>query len=338
MKYIVCQEPGVWKKRKRSIPKIENNEALIAIKKIGVCGTDLHAFKGNQAFFNYPRILGHELAGIIQKLPSNEKSRFKEGDQVAILPYINCNECSACLSRKTNCCTDLKVLGIHIDGGMQEQIAVPQSHLIALNNLSLEAIALIEPLSIGAHALRRAQLEAKDTLVVMGCGPIGVGIIQLAKNAGFRVIALDIDLKRLQFVEKIVNGIDTILADNQAVDKIKKLTQGAFADAVFDATGNKRAMEGGHHFMKYGGKYILVGLYKELLSFKHPEIHAKEISLLCSRNSTKEDFDKVIQTLKKEAFPVRHYITHQLHFDTFIESFKSLYKNEELLIKAMISI
>ena len=131
MKYIVCQEPGVWKKRKRSIPKIEDNEALIAIKKIGVCGTDLHAFKGNQAFFNYPRILGHELAGIIQKLPSNKKSRFKEGDQVAILPYINCNECSACLSRKTNCCTHLKVLGIHIDGGMQEQIAVPQSHLIA---------------------------------------------------------------------------------------------------------------------------------------------------------------------------------------------------------------
>ena len=338
MKYIVCQEPGVWKKRKRSIPKIKDDEALIAIKKIGICGTDLHAFKGNQAFFNYPRILGHELAGIILKLPSLKKSRFKEGDQVAILPYLNCNACNACLSRKTNCCTHLKVLGIHIDGGMQEQIAIPQSHLIALNDLSLEAIALIEPLSIGSHALRRADLETKDTLVVMGCGPIGIGIIQLAKNAGFRVIALDIDFKRLQFVEKIVNGIDTILANNQAVDKIKKLTHGALADAVFDATGNKLAIERGHHFMKYGGKYILVGLYKELLSFKHPEIHAKETTLLCSRNATKEDFDRVIQTLKKEAFPVRHYITHQLHFDTLIESFKSLYKNDELLIKAMISI
>lgn len=338
MKYIVCQEPGVWKKKERSIPKIEDDEALIAIKKIGVCGTDLHAFKGNQAFFNYPRILGHELAGIIQKLPSNKTRSFKEGDQVAILPYLNCNACSACLSRKTNCCAHLKVLGVHIDGGMQEQIAVPQSHLIALNELNLEAIALIEPLSIGAHALRRAQLEAKDTLVVMGCGPIGVGIIQLAKNAGFRIIALDIDLKRLQFVEKIVNGIDTVLADDQAVDKIMKLTQGTLADAVFDATGNKRAMERGHHFMKHGGKYILVGLYKDLLSFKHPEIHAKETSLLCSRNATKEDFDWVIQTLKKDAFPVKHYITHQLHFETLIESFESLYKNEDLLIKAMISL
>ncbi|MGB1021098.1 MAG: zinc-binding alcohol dehydrogenase family protein [Flavobacteriaceae bacterium] len=336
MKYIVCQKPGLWSEGEKESPTPKPNEALVQIKKIGVCGTDLHAFKGNQAFFNYPRILGHELAGVVIE-PPKDKTPLKKGDRVAILPYMNCSQCDACHAGKTNCCEKLQVLGVHVDGGMQEQMALPHTHLIPLNTLSLEAIALIEPLSIGAHALRRAAPQAGQTIVVMGCGPIGVGIMQLAKNRGLRVIALDQDEERLNFVKTHLD-VEGILAGVKAEDAIKSLTQDKRADMVFDATGNQKAMENGHHFMKHGGTYVLVGLYKDSLSFKHPEIHSKETTLLCSRNATKEDFDWVIDTLQKDNFPVNRYITHQMDFKNVATAFETLYNSNKLLMKAIISL
>lgn len=336
MKYISCEKPGLWTAGEKEAPHPKPNEALVEIKKIGVCGTDLHAFKGNQAFFNYPRILGHELAGVVLT-PPQEKSALKKGDQVAILPYMHCGKCDACLSKKTNCCQKLQVLGVHLDGGMQEQMALPQTHLISLNTLPLEAIALIEPLSIGAHALQRAATQEGQTIVVMGCGPIGVGIMQLAKNKKINVIALDRDEERLAFVKTHLK-VEGVQAGAQAEEAIKSLTQGKRADMVFDATGNQKAMENGHHFMKHGGTYVLVGLYKDILRFKHPEIHAKETTLLCSRNATREDFEWVIDTLKKGAFPVEQYITHRTDFKDVVTHFESLYSTNELLMKAIISL
>jgi len=336
MKYIACQKPGLWATGEKEPPQPKPHEAVVQIKKMGICGTDLHAFKGNQAFFNYPRILGHELAGIVVE-PPQENSNLKKGDQVAVLPYMNCGKCDACIAGKTNCCQGLQVLGVHVDGGMQEQMALPHTHLIPLNNLSLDAIALVEPLSIGAHALRRAAPKAGQTLLVMGCGPIGVGLIQLAKNKGLQVIALDRDQQRLDYL-KMHLEVEGIQAGPKAVEAFKKRTQGKLADVVFDATGNKQAMESGHHFMKHAGTYVLVGLYKDTLCFKHPEIHAKETTLLCSRNATKEDFELVINTLKEGAFPVDQYITHRMDFDEVVTAFEKLYHTNQLLMKALITL
>ncbi len=336
MKYIRCVEPGKWEKGEKAIPKPQPHEALVQIKKIGICGTDLHAFKGNQAFFEYPRILGHELAGVVQEVPQQE-STLKKGDQVAILPYLNCNACVACLDGKSNCCEKLQVLGVHTDGGMQDYMALPQSHLIPLADLSLDAIALIEPLSIGAHALRRAKTQTGNTLLVIGCGPIGIGLMLLAKNKGYRVLALDQDRQRLEFVAQQLK-IETIEAGAEATSQIKTLNEGKLADVVFDATGNRSAMESGPQFMRHGGTYVLVGLYKDSLSFKHPELHAKETTLLCSRNATREDFEAVIETLQKKEFPVAQYITHHLEFEDLPKTFENLYNSPKLLIKAIVTL
>jgi threonine dehydrogenase-like Zn-dependent dehydrogenase len=251
MKYIICENPNQFTLRTKSVPERTNANALLKVKRVGICGTDLHAFKGNQPFFSYPRILGHELATEILET-SNTQSTLKTGDQVVIIPYINCQQCVACKAGKTNCCQNLAVLGVHTDGGMQEIISVPERLLLPANDLSLDEIAIIEPLAIGAHALRRAQISEGDTIVVIGCGPIGMGLIQLAKYLGATVIVVDLNDFRLRTAQEKFGADKIIQAQHVALDQVKEFTDGKLADVVFDATGNKRAIESGIDYMRHG--------------------------------------------------------------------------------------
>ena len=183
MKYIVCEEPGQFLMKEKEAPTFGENEVLLQIKTIGICGTDLHAYAGNQAFFKYPRILGHELGSQVLEIGKNVEN-VKPGDKVVVMPYISCGKCIACRKGKTNCCTNIEVLGVHTDGGMQERITVPADILLEVNDLSFPEIAIIEPLAIGAHAIRRAAIDEGEYMVVIGCGPIGLGIMKLAQIRG----------------------------------------------------------------------------------------------------------------------------------------------------------
>jgi threonine dehydrogenase-like Zn-dependent dehydrogenase len=157
MKALVCEEPGSFQYIKKEKPLLQTGHAILKIKRIGICGTDLHAFEGTQPFFNYPRILGHELAAEIVEIEAN--SEFAVGDKVTFSPYFYCGKCIACRNGLTNCCADIKVFGVHIDGGMSEFISVPIKYLIKGNDMSFEELALVEPLAIGAHGIRRAGVK-----------------------------------------------------------------------------------------------------------------------------------------------------------------------------------
>lgn len=318
-------------------PIPQEGEVLVDIKRIGICGTDLHAFKGDQAFFTYPRILGHELSGVVRKVNSLA-ANVKEGDRVVVVPYVNCGQCVACRNKKTNCCRNLKVLGVHTDGGMQEQITVPAELVIPVNDLSLDEAAIIEPLAIGAHALFRAKVVAGETIVVIGCGPIGLGIMKLAQILGNRVIAIDVNNDRLAYARDAIGIEHTINATESPLEQVETLTKGELASAVFDATGNKKAMESGVQFMCHGGQYILVGLYNGDLQFNHPYIHAREASILCSRNATFTDFLQVMDVLYEDNFPVESYITHRAPFDRMIDHFSGWLEPENGVIKAMVTL
>ena len=209
MKYIVCEKPGEFLLKEKNKPIRKENEALLKIKKVGICGTDLHAYSGNQAFFTYPRILGHELASEVLEIGENDKG-IKVGDKVVVMPYISCGKCIACRNGKTNCCTNIRVLGVHTDGGMQEVIAVPTNILLLANNLTDDQMAIVEPLAIGAHAIRRANIIAGETVAVVGCGPIGIGIMKLAQIAGAKVIALDMNKQRLQYAKEKI-GVNLLI-------------------------------------------------------------------------------------------------------------------------------
>ncbi|OYX28920.1 MAG: alcohol dehydrogenase [Flavobacteriales bacterium 32-35-8] len=334
MKYIVCEEPNKFALKEKEIPVKEDNQALIKIHRVGICGTDLHAYSGNQAFFTYPRILGHELAGEILEIGANPKN-LKVGDSVIVMPYVSCGTCAACRNGKTNCCTNIRVLGVHTDGGMQEKIAVRTDLLILANHLSYEEMAIVEPLAIGAHAIRRANILKGETIVVIGCGPIGIGLMKLAQIKGAEVIALDVDEARLEFVKNEIGVKHTVKVSETAVEEVSKITNGDLAAAVFDATGNKRALEGGISYMSHGGRYVLVGLSKGELTFSHPAIHAKESTIMCSRNATLEDFEFVINNLDK--FPTKAFVTHQVSFTDMIANFDSWLDPKTKVIKAMVN-
>jgi hypothetical protein len=278
--------------------------------------------------------LGHELAGEIIEIDKNSQN-LKVGDKVIVMPYVNCGVCIACRQGKTNCCSNIKVLGVHADGGMQEVVAIRTDLLIPTKGLSYKEMAIVEPLSIGAHAIRRANITKGEKIVVVGCGPIGIGLIKLAQIKGAEVIALDVDGTRLEFVKEQLGVKLVIKVSENAVHEVSKITNGDMATAVFDATGNKRALESGITYMAHGGRYVLVGLSKGELVFGHPAIHAKESTIMCSRNATMEDFDFVIQNLKK--FPVDLFVTHQVNFTEMIANFDSWLDPKTKVIKAMVS-
>ena len=334
MKYIVCEQPGEFLLKEKESPVRKENEALLQINKVGICGTDLHAYSGNQAFFTYPRILGHELASVVLEIGENDRG-IKAGDKVVVMPYVSCGTCIACRNGKTNCCTNIRVLGVHTDGGMQEQIAVPSNILLLANDLSDDQMAIVEPLAIGAHAIRRANIIPGETVAVVGCGPIGIGIMKLAQIAGAKVIALDMNEQRLQYAKDKI-GVDYIVnVGKDPVKQITEITNGDLCTAVFDASGNKYALEACPDYMSHGGRFVLVGLSKGELTYTHPKIHAKEMTLMCSRNATTEDFEHVINVL--DQFPTESFITHNVPFTEMISNFESWTKPETGVIKATVS-
>ncbi|MFC5470494.1 zinc-binding alcohol dehydrogenase family protein [Cohnella suwonensis] len=318
-------------------PVLEPGHAIVSIKRIGICGTDLHAFKGNQPFFSYPRVLGHELAGFVAEIGPNEAG-LAEGDQVSVIPYMHCGHCIACRGGKTNCCTDMKVLGVHIDGGMRERIAVPVTHLIRTNGLTLDQTAVLEPFAIGAHAVRRSGLKRGDTALVIGGGPIGLGVMAFAKHLGAKVFTMDVNDERLAFCESWAKADATVNALLEPRERIAALTGGDMPTVVFDATGSVRSMTDSFHYASHGGTLVFVGLVKADIAFNDPEFHKRELTLMGSRNATKEDFDRVLEAIGAGGIDVGRYVTHRCSFDEMIGRFESWLNPETKVIKAMLEL
>ena len=334
MKYIVCEKPRKFLLKEKEAPVRKENEALLQINKVGICGTDLHAYAGNQAYFEYPKILGHELASEVIDIGENDKG-IKIGDKVVVIPYISCGVCFACNKGKTNCCENITVLGVHADGGLQEQISVPINLLLPANHLSDDQIAIVEPLAIGAHAIRRSGIETDENVAVVGCGPIGIGIMKLAQIAGANVIALDMNEQRLNYAKDKIGADHVVNVGGNALREVTEITNGDLCSIVFDASGNKNALETCPDYMSNGGKFVLVGLSKGELTYSHPKVHAKEMTLLCSRNATQEDFEHVMTILDK--FPTSSFITHNVPFIKMIEHFDSWLDPTTGVIKATVN-
>lgn len=331
LKTLVCTSPGHFEYTRKEPPAPAKDHAIIKVQRIGICGTDLHAFEGTQPYFNYPRVLGHELSGEITDIA--DSSEFKKGDIVSIMPYFYCGKCIACRNGKTNCCVDLKVAGVHTDGGFCEYYSVPVYSLIHGRGLSFEQLALTEPLAIGAHGIRRADIKRGDNVLVIGAGPIGLGLIEFAKIEGAHVIAMDINQTRLAFCRDHLN-VTTIGSE----DELKQLTNGEMTSNVIDATGNFKAINNGFRYIAHGGKYVLVGLQKEEIRFSHPEFHKREATLMSSRNATKEDFEKVLEAISTGKIDPLKFITHRVAFDEVQDHFPSWLKPESNVIKAMVTI
>lgn len=335
MKMLICEQPGQLAYGSREKPQPEKGYAILQVKRIGICGTDLHAFEGTQPYFSYPRILGHELAAVIDSVEPGHG--FAAGDQVSLIPYFNCGTCIACRNGLPNCCAAISVFGVHADGGMCEYIKVPVPYLLKGNDMSLDELALIEPLAIGAHAVRRAGVKAGEFVLVIGAGPIGLGIMDMARIEGAHVMAMDINESRLAFCREKLQVPFTLPATApDLMQQLQEITGKDMPTVVIDATGNLKAINNALQYLAHGGRYVLVGLQKEAFSFAHPEFHKRETTLMSSRNATREDFEKVMDAMRAKKINPAAYITHRVLFEEVKDHFESWLHPASGVIKAMV--
>ncbi len=307
-------------------------EALVRIRRVGICGTDIHAFIGDQPYFTYPRILGHEL-GVEVLAVGQDVSNVRIGDRCAIEPYLNCEKCIACRTGKTNCCAELKVLGVHTDGGMRERIVVPADKLHPSVKLSLDQLALVETLGIGAHAVGRAGIEPGEYVLVIGAGPIGLSVVQFASQAGARVIVSDVNENRLAFCREMY-GVETVIGGS--VERVREMTDGDLPTAVFDATGSPKSMEAAFEYVAPGGRLIFVGLVQADITFSDPHFHKREITLLATRNSTAGDMRRVMALMEGGQIDTAPWITHRAPCTEMIDRFPGWLLPESKTIKAVV--
>jgi 2-desacetyl-2-hydroxyethyl bacteriochlorophyllide A dehydrogenase len=334
MKTLICEGPGKFRYADKTKPEEEQGKTVIKIERIGICGTDLHAYEGTQPYFEYPRVLGHELAG---EIVSTDNTDYKTGEKVTFIPYFNCGTCVACRNGLPNCCVAMTVCGVHVDGGMVEYLSIPSSSLIHGQGLSVDELALIEPLAIGAHSIRRARVRAGEFVLVVGAGPIGLGIMELARIASANVIALDINESRLAFCKQNLSIQHTINgAKENVIERLKEITNNDMPTVVIDATGSRKAINDGFQYMAHGARYVLVGLQKGEVVFSHPEFHKREGTLMSSRNATREDFEHVIDCMKKDLIQPANYITHRVLFSEVKDQFSTWLVPENGVIKAMV--
>jgi threonine dehydrogenase-like Zn-dependent dehydrogenase len=336
MKTLVCIQPGELAYREADTPLARPGHSIIKIKRIGICGTDLHGFEGTQQFFEYPRILGHELAGDLVDL--DQAPGFQPGEAVTIIPYYNDTTCIACRTGRPNCCTNLKVCGVHVDGGMVEYLSVPSTALVHGRGLSYDQLALIEPLAIGAHAIRRAAVQPGEFVLVVGAGPIGLGCLEAVRIAGGEAIAMDINAARLRFCRDNLRVLHTVDGAGDVVAQLQHITRGDMPTVVIDATGSQKAINDGFRYMAHGARYVLVGLQKGAIEFSHPEFHKREGTLMSSRNATCQDFEHVIDAMQKGLIDPTTYITHRTRFDHVKDQFASWLDPANGVIKAMVEL
>lgn len=337
MKSLVCITPGHFAYCQKEKPVLTQGNAILKIRRIGICGTDLHAFKGTQPFFSYPRILGHELAGDL--VDFDGAPGFEKSEAVTFIPYFNCGQCIACRAGKPNCCTSIKVCGVHIDGGMVEYLSVPFSSLVRGEGLSYDALALVEPLAIGAHGVRRAAVQEGEFVLVIGAGPIGLGTMEFARLAGGKVIALDFSEGRLAFCKeklKVPHIVNALAPDVE--EQLNEITNGDMPTVVFDATGSLKAINNAFQYLAHGGRFVLIGLQKGEISFSHPEFHKREATLMSSRNATHPDFEHVISSIKKGLVHPTAFITHRVLFGQTKDAFGSWLDPAAGVIKAMVEV
>jgi len=336
MKRLVCINPGHFEYQDLEKPSLQPGHALLKIRRIGICGTDLHAFEGTQPFFKYPRVLGHELAASYE---AGDAPGFTAGEIITFIPYFNCGHCIACRTGKPNCCAAINVFGVHIDGGMSEYVTVPSQSLIHGGGLSMDELALVEPLAIGAHGLFRANVQPGEFVAVIGAGPIGLGTMELAGKTGAQVIAIDLNEERLSFCRAAIGVKHTINPVKEDVMvKLKEITNGDMPTVVIDASGSQKAINTGFSYLAHGGRYVLIGLQGKEISFSHPEFHKREATLMSSRNATRKDFEMVIDLMSKGLINPANYITHRVRFDEVKDNFASWLDPSNKVIKAMVSL
>lgn len=333
MKCVVLRSPGDMIVEDRPVPARTDAESiLVQVKAVGVCGSDIHAYRGTQPFQTYPRVLGHELAGIV----AESKGGMEKGQPVTMEPLIRCGRCYPCRQGRYNCCTDLRVIGVHTDGGMCEFIPVPEHLLFSLpKNIPLDQGALCEPMAIACQAIRRSKLTPGLTALVIGAGPIGLVVMQVAKAKGAKVFISDIDPGRLELADRL--GADAVINPKEASleRRLQALTGGEGANVVIEAVGSETTIRQAIDVVSAAGRVVLVGLYGGEIALKPISLIRKELDVVGSRNSSGA-FPEAISLMEKGRINLAEMITHRFALEEAPEVFRGIEEGRIRPIKAVL--
>ena len=294
-------------------PTLGAQDVLIDVNYVGLCGTDLSTYRGLNPLVSYPRIPGHEISGVIIEKGERVPDSFQIGDRVMVSPYTECGLCPACRQGRVNTCQFNQTYGVQRDGVMTDRFAVHYNKVFVTNALSLEEAALVEPLSVGYHAANRGRVCETDTVLVLGSGTIGIGVIAAAARKGATVVAVDVDERKLEMARKF-GASHTIHSKQQSVlDEVKRLTNGEGVNVAIEAIGLPQTYRLAIDAAAFGGRVVYIGYAKEEIGFNTADFVRKELDILGSRNALRV-FPSVIEMLKKRERPFAEMISRVYPF------------------------
>jgi len=307
MKALVIERPGEARVVDVSPIEAEPGQATMRVRRIGLCGTDLSTYLGKNPLVTYPRIPGHEVAATLERVPENDLG-LCEGMDVTMSPYTNCGVCTACRQGRVNSCKRNQTLGVQRDGAMREEIAMPLEKLYTAA-LGIDELCLVEPLTVGCHAVARGRVTADDVVAIYGCGGVGLGAVAAAAFRGAKVIGVDIDDRKLDLARKAGARelVHSMRDDVHA--RLEELTNGHGPDVIIEAIGRPETFRAAVEEVAFAGRVVYIGYSKEPVSYETRLFVQKELDILGSRNALPRDFKEVIQMLEQGRFPAEEAIT-----------------------------
>lgn len=335
MKVVYVEEPGKIEIREKEMPTLKKGEALLKIKYCGICGADVATFTGNQPFTTYPRIPGHEFSAEIVEIEENDRG-LKVGDIVTANPYFNCGHCYSCERGIVNACTDNQTMGVQRDGSFAEYVAMPIERIYPGKGLSAKTLALIEPFSIGYHAVSRGHVKPGHKVLVIGAGAIGIFAAVSAKLKGAEVYISDVFEKRLENALKF--GVDGIIdvSKEDLLERTKEITNGNGFDICIEAVGQSATFLNCIDAAAFGADIILIGNGKKETTFNHSILLKKELNIYGSRNALKKDFLELIDLISSGKINVDHIVSDIFDKEDAIKGFDALVHNDGSRFKVLI--
>lgn len=313
-------------------PLVKGEDLLLKVRMIGLCGSDLNSFRGKNPMVSYPRIPGHEVAATVVQ----GNSQVAAGTDVTMSPYTNCGRCASCRRNRPNACQFNETLGVQRDGALTEYITMPAEKLYTAQ-LSIKELCLVEPLTVGFHAAARGRVTAQDTVVVFGCGGVGLGAVAACHFRGARTIAVDVADGKLAIAQKA--GADYAINSKQEPlhEKLLALSDGLGPDVVIEAIGVPMTFRAAVEEVAFTGRVVYIGYTKEPVSYETRLFVQQELDIMGSRNALPEDFREVMRMLEKRLFPVEEAVSAIVPLEEAPVALSSWSENPSRFSKIMVT-
>jgi threonine dehydrogenase-like Zn-dependent dehydrogenase len=311
------------------VPSVGEGEVLLQISRVGFCGSDLSTYVGTNTLVSYPRIPGHEIAASIVSKGDDVPLDTRTGTNVTVIPYTSCGCCAACRRQRGNACKSNKTLGVQRDGAMTEFIAVPWERIVPVEGLGIDKLVLIEPFSIGFHAIERAMVREADVVMIIGCGIVGIGAMLDARQRGATVIAVDKDDQKLKSAARLADCLMLSPNIDDLHEAILSMTDGGGPDVVVEAAGSSEAYRSAIEEVAFAGRVICVGYTNEDSRLSTRLFVQKELDIRGSRNATLADFGNVVKYLLKSTLPIDQLISRVVPLESAGEALDDWSRNRQ---------